>query len=91
MVPQDVIDHVKRQIGTLHILTRARQTDRAFNGLGRYEAESYVSHQGELDLAWQRLAEFKRLCEKNGVDPATVYAQTGEPPQLSRNAKDWLE
>jgi hypothetical protein len=91
MIPPRVVDHVQAQLGTLAILTRARQTDQMFSGKGRYEAEVYRNNKAALDLAWQRVAEFEQHCAQNGEDPQAVYAAFGQPPQLSPAAKDYLE
>jgi hypothetical protein len=91
MIPPRVADHVRAQLEALALLTRARQTDQMFSGQGRYEAEAYLNSKAALDLAWKRLAEFEKLCAKNGAHPQAVYAQLGQPPQLSPAAKAWLE
>jgi hypothetical protein len=90
-IPPRVLDQVRRQLGVLAVITRARQTDERFAGRGRYEAEAYLHHKTSLDLAWQRLAEFERLCSAHGVEPKTVYTELGEPPQLSEGAQAWLD
>jgi len=89
-VPPRLLDHVKRQLETLAVLTRARRTDEQFGGQGRYEAETYLHHKESLELAWQRLAKFEQLCNEHRVDPSTVYAEIGEPPQLAEAARAWL-
>jgi hypothetical protein len=91
MTSRSAADHLRAQIEALAVLTRTRQTDQVFMGQGRYEAEAYLNSKDALDLAWQRLAEFEKLCTKNGVDPQAVYAKFGQPPRLSPAAKAWLE
>lgn len=91
MPPPRVLAHVKRQLATLEVLVRARETDQRFGGGGRYEAETYLTHRERLDQAWQRLTEFEKLCTTNDIDHRFVYAAIGTPPQLSDGALAWLE
>jgi hypothetical protein len=81
---------IKHQIATLEALTVARQTDASFNGQGRYEAEAYLNRKSEIETAWKRIDEFEAQCARHGVDPATVYAEIGQPARLSDAAKEWV-
>jgi hypothetical protein len=89
-IPQTVMQQIKHQIATLEALTIARQTDASFNGQGRYEAEAYLNRKSEIETAWKRIDEFEAQCAKRGVDPATVYAEIGQPARLSDAAKEWV-
>lgn len=89
-VPQTVINQIKRQIATLEALTIARRTDASFNGQGRYEAEAYLNRKDEIETAWKLIDEFEAQCAKQLIDPATVYAEVGQPAQLSDAAKEWV-
>ena len=89
-IPQTVMKQIKHQIATLEALTVARQTDASFNGQGRYEAEAYLNRKSEIETAWKRIDEFEAQCARHGVDPATVYAEIGQPARLSDAAKEWV-
>jgi len=72
-VPPRVIAVIKHHIETLNALVIGRQTDAKFNGQGRYEAEAYLNRKDEIEVAWNRIAEFEAKCSEHGINPATVY------------------
>jgi len=89
-LPQAVRRHVQRQLATLEVLRRARETDQRFGGGGRYEAEAYEHHREHVDRARKALDEFERLCASKQLDPDVVYAELGQPGRLSDAAQAWL-
>ena len=82
--------HVQMVLEVLTALSRGRDLDRQFGGSGRYEAEVYRNNREQLERAWIALAEFEAMCKANEVDPSVVYAELGQPQQLSEAAKEYM-
>jgi len=74
-------------------LHRARVLERSVGSVGRYEADVVRNETANIDAAKGRIALFRELAPRNGVDADAAIAALGGLPDVapSAAARTWLD
>jgi hypothetical protein len=97
-VPVHILQRVKAHLACLHefnaAIVRWRAIEQRLGGAGRYEFEYRLARETEVQQSQQWLDTFATLAQKNGIDPAAVFAALGGRPLLepwSSAAQAWRQ
>ncbi len=96
-IPLRVLANIEAAITTLREIASQFTSARTalhgpLGGGGRYEADVLTNRADDITWANQRLAHFRELAPRNGVDAEAVLTGLGGVPDLtpSSAAADWL-
>lgn len=85
-VPTPMLQRVRAHLACLHefnaAIARWRAIEQRIGGAGRYEYEYRLARETEVQQSQQWLDTFATLAQKNGIDPAAVFAAFGGRPVL---------